>query len=214
MFEFAEVKYKDIVDIPHLAIGDGLVVMLGPSGGGKTTVLRMLNKMISPTQGTILYNGRDLKNLKSVEHRRKVMMLSQNPVMFDGDIRNNLTAGLRFQNRQPPGDDELITTLSLLQLGKDLGTPVQHLSGGEKQRIALGRLLLCDPAVYLLDEPSAALDDATEEAVIRLVAQQVRTARKTVVMVTHSRSIAERYADQVIEIWGGKVRSDAHEHDN
>lgn len=214
MFEFIEVKFKDIVDIPHLNIGEGLTVMLGPSGGGKTTILRMLNKMISPTQGRILYNGQELKSIKSVEHRRQVMMLSQSPAMFDGTIRDNLTAALRFQEREAPGDTDLYNTLSKLQLDKDLEMPVQQLSGGEKQRVALGRLLLCDPAVYLLDEPSSALDEDTEEAIIKVVAEQVHSARKTVLMVTHSRLLADRYADQVIEIWGGKVRRDGHEHDN
>jgi putative ABC transport system ATP-binding protein len=214
MFDFIEVKFKDIVDIPRLNIGEGLTVMLGPSGGGKTTILRMLNKMISPTQGRILYNGQELKSIKSVEHRRRVMMLSQSPAMFDGTIRDNLTAALRFQEREAPGDGELYNTLAKLQLDKDLGTPVQQLSGGEKQRIAMGRLLLCDPEAYLLDEPSSALDEDTEDAIIKVVAEQVRTARKTVLMVTHSRLIADRYADQVIEIWDGKVRRNGHEHDN
>jgi putative ABC transport system ATP-binding protein len=207
MFELIEVKYKDIVDIPNLSISRGLTVLLGPSGGGKTTILRMLNKMISPTRGRILFDGKDLKQIKSVEHRRNVMMLSQNPAMYEGTLRDNLTIALRFQEKESPGDDELYKILSGVRLHKDLETPVYQLSGGEKQRLALGRLFLCDPAVYLLDEPSSALDDDTEDAIIKMVSEHIETTRKSVVMITHSKALAEKYADEIIEISDGKIIS-------
>ena len=102
MFELIEVKYREVVDIPHLYIAEGLTVVLGASGSGKTTVLRLLNKMISPTQGRIFFNGIDIKQIHSVEHRRNVMMLSQNPAMFEGTIRNNLTVAFKFQEKELP----------------------------------------------------------------------------------------------------------------
>lgn len=205
MFELIEVKYKDIVDIPHLRIRPGLTALIGPSGSGKTTVLRMLNKMISPTQGQILYHGSDLHMLRSVEHRRSVMMLSQNPVMFEGSIRDNLTVALHFQERPSPADTELCRILASLQLDKELDSPAHQLSGGEKQRLALARLFLCDPAVFLLDEPSSALDEDTEDTIIRLVSEHLRTNDRSAIMVTHSKSIAEKYADEIVEMAAGVI---------
>jgi putative ABC transport system ATP-binding protein len=205
MFEFKNVKYKDIVDIPNLRINEGLTVLLGPSGSGKTTVLRMLNKMISPTEGSIFFNGLDLKELKSVEHRRNAMTLMQSPAMFEGTIRDNLTIPFRFQEKELPDDLALRSVLDDVQLNKELDTPVHLLSGGEKQRVALGRVFLCNPKVYLLDEPSSALDDATEDAIINLVATRIKTDGKSAVMVTHSKAVAEKYGDAIIEMADGKI---------
>ena len=205
MFEFINAKYKDIVDIPQLTINEGLTVLLGPSGSGKTTVIRMLNKMISPTEGAILFYGTDLKEVKSVEHRRNVMTLMQSPAMFEGTIRENLTIPFRFQEKELPDDQTLRGVLENVQLDKNLDTPVHQLSGGEKQRVALGRVILCNPTVYLLDEPSSALDDATEDVIINLVASHVKTDHKSAVMVTHSKAVAEKYADEIIEMADGRI---------
>lgn len=205
MFEFIDVKYKEIVDIPALQIHEGLTVLLGPSGCGKTTVLRMLAKMISPAKGAILYQGQDLKTLDSVAHRRNVMMLTQSPVMFEGSIRDNLTIGFKFQEKPVPDDEALAAILAKVGMIKDLSLPAQQLSGGEKQRIALGRLFLANPEVYLLDEPSSALDDETEDAIIRMVSEQIKRDQTSIIMVTHSKAIAEKYADEIIEMSGGKI---------
>ena len=205
MFEFHQVKYKGVVDIPDLNIDHGLTVLMGESGSGKTTVLRLLNKMISPTQGRLLFEGKDLKQIPSVAHRRKVLLLSQSPVMFDGNIRDNLTMAFRFQGKVGPEVEALDEILTRVRLNKNLDTPVQQLSGGEKQRLALGRVLLLDPAVYLLDEPSSALDDHTEDTIIKLIAEHLKTNGKSAVMVTHTRLMAEKYADEIIEMAEGKI---------
>ena len=205
MFELINVKYQDIVDIPNLYINEGLIVLFGASGSGKTTVLRMLNKMISPTQGRILFNGQDIKQIPSVAHRRNVMMLSQNPTMFKGSIRDNLTIAFTFQKKAIPDDEELHNVLAKVQLNKDLNMPVNQLSGGEKQRLALARVFLLDPSVYLLDEPSSALDDDAEDTIINMVSEHIKRTKKSAIMVTHSKSVAEKYADEIIEMTKGKI---------
>ena len=191
MFEFIDVKYGNIIDLPRLFINTGITVLIGASGSGKTTILRMLNKMISPTQGSILFNGVDLKQIKSVEHRRKVTMLTQNPAMFEGTVRDNLTMALRFQDKVIPGDEDLQLVLEQVQLNKPLDAPSHNLSGGERQRLALGRVLLVDPEVYLFDEPTSALDEDTEDTIIEMTVSHVKQHEKSLVMVTHSKIIAE-----------------------
>lgn len=103
MFEFKDVKFKEVLDIPSLYIAkDRITSLIGPSGGGKTTILKMLNKMLSPSEGHIMFNGQNLDQIDSVLHRKHVTMLSQAPAMFDGNIKDNLIAGLRFQKRKYP----------------------------------------------------------------------------------------------------------------
>jgi len=204
MFEFKDVKYKGIVHIPGGTIEKGKVTTLvGESGGGKTTILKMLNKMISPTQGEILYEGRELSKIDSVIHRRQVTMLSQNPVVFDGSIKDNLVAGLNFQGRLIPDDNTLKRVLEQVSLKKELEEVSDRLSGGERQRLALGRILLLDSPVYLLDEPSSALDDQTEGIIIDMITDYVRGNNKTLVMVTHSRTVAQKYSDVVFKVSNG-----------
>jgi putative ABC transport system ATP-binding protein len=205
MFEFIDVKFKDIIDLPALCIEKGkITTLVGTSGSGKTTILKLMNKMLSPTQGVILFNRTNLGLINSVTHRRQVTMLSQNPAMFEGNIRDNLQVGLKFQEKDIPGDNVLKGILEQVKLNKPLDSPVNNLSGGEKQRLALGRILLFNPEAYLLDEPSAALDDQTEEAIIEMVTGHVKDNNKTLVMVTHSKAIAAKYADTIIEIAGGR----------
>lgn len=204
MFEFQDVMYKEILSIPSLTISDGsITTLIGPSGSGKTTILKLLNKMLSPTEGNILFYGRRMDEIDSVAHRRQVTMLSQTPAMFDGNIKDNLIAGLRFQKREIPDDTALTEMLDKVRLKKDLNGSVLTLSGGEKQRLALGRVLLLDPKVCLLDEPSSALDETTAEAVIDMIVRYAKDENKPLVMVTHSKAVAERYSDDIIEVFQG-----------
>lgn len=208
LFEFIDVKYQNILDLPRLYIEkEKVTTIVGASGSGKSTILRMLNKMLSPTQGRILFNNTDLSQINSVTHRRHVIMLSQNPAMFEGSIRDNLNVGLKFQEKSALSDDVLLGVLEKVKLKKELDSSANTLSGGEKQRLTLGRVLLLNAEVYLLDEPSSSLDDETEESIIQMVTEHVRKETKTLVMVTHSKAIAEKYSDVIIEISGGKCCS-------
>lgn len=206
MFTLKDVTYRDIVDIPHLDIPSGKVTcIVGRSGSGKTTTLRMLNRMISPDTGTILYKGTPISEIDPVRLRRQVVMLPQTPVMFDGTIRDNLLIGLEFSEREPVPDDALHRVLEIMDLRKELEDDAATLSGGEKQRVALGRILVMRPDAALLDEPSSALDEGTERAVIGRLADAARERGVTVVMVTHSRPLAEAVADHLVEIEAGRV---------
>ncbi|WP_045218630.1 ABC transporter ATP-binding protein [Desulfonatronum thioautotrophicum] len=205
MFEFIDVQYENILELPHLVIGTEQVTSLvGASGSGKTTVLRLLNKMISPTSGRILFQGEDLGQRDSVRHRRDVVMLSQNPAIFEGTVGDNLRAGPRFQEKEPPGDETLKPLLEQVRLVKALDEPADKLSGGERQRLALARVLLLKPRVYLLDEPSSALDEETEQLIFDMLTAHVRSTGTTIIMVTHSRAVARKYSDTIISMSAGK----------
>lgn len=200
MFRFEQVTYKDIIDIREMTIPTGLTALVGPSGSGKTTLLRLMNKLVTPSYGIIYYQGMDISEIPSVEHRRKVMMLSQNPILFPGNIRENLNVGFHFQKKEAPKDQRLLDMLQQVQLEKVLDDPVESLSGGERQRLVLARVCLLEPEVYLLDEPSAALDDVSEDAIVSMLSRYTKEKGKSAVMVTHARSVAEKYCDEIIEL--------------
>ena len=204
MFELKNVKFLDVLDIPYLKIRKGKVtVITGPSGSGKSTLLKLLNKMLSPTSGNIYYKGTDLKEFDSIKLRREIPMLGQDVIRFRKNVKDNLLQGLIFQERDKVSDEILINALKAVGLDMKLDTDIESLSGGEMQRVAIARLLLLDSDVYLLDEPTSALDSATEDLVIKNFIE--KSQGKTIVYVTHSEKIANKYADRKIRIVGGKL---------
>ncbi len=208
MFCLRGVRYRDILDIERLEIPEGKVTcIVGESGSGKTTLLRLLNKLISYDNGEIVYKGRSLKDIDSVELRRRVVMLPQTPPIFPGTVRDNLLIGLVFSEKPLVGEEKLLEIMEMVHLDKGLDEDAEKLSGGEKQRLALGRVLLMDPEVFLLDEPSSALDEDTEEVVIGSLVKYAGERGKTVVMVTHSKQVARSFSDKIVEINHGRVVS-------
>lgn len=206
MFEIIGLKYKGILDIPALTLSRPVVCILGASGSGKTTLLRMLNKLNAPDEGKILYRGEELAGLESVALRRRVVMLGQTPVLYDGDIAENLLIGRTFSQKPPVGEEALLRSLERVGLHKGLHEACHNLSGGEKQRLCLARVMLMDAETYLLDEPSAALDKETEGFVVDAFARFAEEGGRQLIMVTHSEQVAARYPDSRVTLEKGRVK--------
>ncbi|RYM05409.1 ATP-binding cassette domain-containing protein [Sporolactobacillus sp. THM7-7] len=214
LFQIRQLKYRHILFIDELAIPQRKITcIVGESGSGKTTLLRMLNHMISPDSGDIEISGRSVYDWDPIELRRNVVMLSQTPVMFPGTVRDNLIIGLRFAGRAPVTDARLEKMLKRVRLNKGLDAESASLSGGEKQRVSLARILLLDPPVLLLDEPTSALDEETTRFIMERLTGYARQEKKTVVMVTHSSAVVRDYAEYVIEIKSGHVVKEGERHD-
>lgn len=206
MFVLKQVRYKDILNIEDLRfLSEKITCIIGPSGSGKTTLLRLLNKLISYDSGSIFFRNQSLDEMDPIELRRQVVMLAQNPIIFEGTVRDNLLIGLKFSEKPLVDDQALRNILSRVYLHKDLDELSKDLSGGEKQRLALGRVLLMNPEVFLLDEPSSALDEETEQLIIEEMVCSVKQDKKTLIMVTHAHKIAEVYGDQIVEIRNGQA---------
>lgn len=206
MFKIENLKYKNILDIESLVIpNEKITSILGASGSGKTTLLRHLNKLITPDSGNIFYFHKSLVGINSIELRRKVVMLSQNPAIFPGTIKDNLLLGLKFSEKPLAIESKLDEILKMIKLNKSLNENAENLSGGEKQRLALGRVILMEPEVFLLDEPSSALDEETANLLIEKLVTYVKSTNKTLIMVTHSKAIASKFSDNIIDISNGKV---------
>jgi ATP-binding cassette subfamily C protein LapB len=187
------------------------VALIGRVGSGKSTIQRLMMGLYQPTEGAVLVDGIDLRQLDPADLRRHVASVSQDVTLFYGTLRDNITFGLPFAsdgaivaaaevaglsefiNRHPQGFD--------LQVGER----GEHLSGGQRQAVGLARAMLHNSPVLLLDEPSSAMDFSTEAAITRRLQQLTRG--KTVVLVTHRTSLLG-LVDRVIVIDGGKVVAD------
>ncbi|MBB6218993.1 putative ABC transport system ATP-binding protein [Anaerosolibacter carboniphilus] len=205
VFQLKQIQYKDILQVEHMDIPlHRITCIVGESGSGKTTLLKMLNALISPTQGEIYFQEERIQDMDSVQLRRKVIMLGQNPVVFPSTIRDNFHAALGFSERALLPDQKLEEYLRMVHLNKSLDQTVESLSGGERQRLALARVFALDPEVLLLDEPSSALDEETEIFIIEETVNYAKKFNKTVIMVTHSKLIAEIYGENIIKISKGR----------
>lgn len=206
MFHFKKVKYKQILDIEELHIpAQKVTCIVGQSGSGKTTLLRLLNQLISSDEGEITWQGTLLDEISPIKLRREVVMLPQMPSVFPGTVADNLQIGLKYSEKPLAHNDLLMEVLKKVHLHKSLSDDADRLSGGEKQRLALARVLLLNPEVYLLDEPSSALDESTEHLLIESLVKNSKENNKTLIMVTHSKKIAVAYSDYIIEIQNGSV---------
>jgi len=206
MFRLIDIKYKNVLDIRELIIPKNKITcIVGPSGGGKTTLLKLLNKMITQDSGDIYYKEQNINNIPPVNLRRSVVMLSQNPHIFEGNIKENLIIGLKFSERSIPNDDTLKQFLNKVSLNKDLYDSCGNLSGGEKQRLCLARVMVMDADIYLLDEPSSALDKDTEYDIISKISSYCKENNKTLIMITHSSEVSNNFADCIVSIKSGEV---------
>ena len=203
MFRLEAVSYKNILAIERLTLpGNKVTCIVGESGSGKTTLLRLLNKMVSPDAGEIYYQNIPLSSIPAIKLRRKVVMLQQLPVIFPGSVSDNLQAGLRFAEKAPVSAEKLRETLSLVHLRKELNSPAEKLSGGEKQRVAIARALLLDPRILIMDDSTSAVD-LTTEAAIQKALDVLMKGRTSFVIAQRISTVMN--ADKIIVLDKGEV---------
>jgi putative ABC transport system ATP-binding protein len=183
-------------------LGEGATAILGPSGSGKSTLLRLLNRLADPDSGTVRFRGADVRELDPLELRRSAALVPQLPAPVPGSVAENVRFGPGLLGRQPDPDE------FMRMAGLDGGfaeRDAARLSVGEQQRVMLARALALEPEVLLLDEPTAALDDAAKEGVERTLAELADRSGLSLVVVTHERAQAERLAQRVVRLNAGRA---------
>jgi len=206
VFLLENLIYRDILEIGSALFREGeLTYIAGESGSGKSTLLKHLNRMLTPDAGKIYFNGEDIAGLDPVRLRRQACMLPQTPVIFEGDIPYNLTAGAVFSGKPYPNKEKILKALDTVQLKVPLEASPATLSGGELQRLSLARVLIADPEVFLLDEPSSSLDRENEREVMARLTGYLKTNKKSAVIVTHSENIASEFSDRILRLKGGRL---------
>jgi putative ABC transport system ATP-binding protein len=194
-----------IVDEVTVAVRSGEVLaVVGSSGSGKSSFLRLLNRLDEPTSGTVFLEDVDYRQIPPGELRRKIGMVTQRAFLFPGTVYENLSFGPRQRGE---GLSEILAQELLDRVGLPgyLARDVANLSGGEAQRISIARALANSPTVLLLDEPTSALDETSKSGVESLINEIIREHSLTCVMVTHDVAQAARMATSVMVLEGGRV---------
>ncbi|KAL8042831.1 hypothetical protein ABFX02_09G077500 [Erythranthe guttata] len=192
---------KVSVDIPRGAI----MGVIGPSGSGKSTFLRALNRLWEPAAATVFLDGVDICDIDVLTLRRKVGMLFQLPVLFQGTVADNVRYGPELSGKKL-SDNEIYKLLALADLDSSFYTKSgAELSVGQAQRVALARTLANEPEVLLLDEPTSALDPISTQNIEDVLVKLKNEIGLTVVIVSHSIKQIQRIADVACLLVNGEI---------
>lgn len=181
-----------------------LLGLVGASGSGKSSLLRLLNRLDEPTSGTVFLENQDYREISPRVLRQRIGMVTQRPFLFPGDIASNLRFGPAQRGEALP-DTEIAQLLDRVGLPEFASRNVANLSGGEQQRVSLARSLANRPEILLLDEPTSALDEQSKAGIEELVRKLVSEECLTFVLVTHDREQARRLCHRVALIEAGRL---------
>lgn len=207
IYRSGEVEIRAVDDISFEIQKGEFVVIVGPSGAGKTTVLNMLGGMDACSEGTILVDGSEVSRYNArqlTEYRRRDIGF----VFQFYNLVQNLTAleNVELASQICPHPLDAAQVLAQVGLSHRMDNFPAQLSGGEQQRVAIARALAKNPKLLLCDEPTGALDYKTGKAILKLLQDTCRTTGKTVVLITHNSAFAD-IADRVIHVREGRVAS-------
>lgn len=211
-FKYGEDDPKPSLMIPNLEIISGeKIAILGRNGAGKSTLLQLLSGMQTPVQGKIKLDGVELSLIDPSDVRRDMGLLNQNAHLFFGSVRENLTLGAPLAS-----DEEILNALKItgaIHFVQEKKEGLDHMileggigfSGGQKQALLLARLLIRQPNILLLDEPTASIDDVSEKQLIDHL--KLWLGQRTLIVATHRRAVLE-LVDRIIVVNDGKIVMD------
>ncbi len=186
-----------------------VVSIIGPSGGGKSTFLRCLNLLETPSGGKVYYKEQDItdKKLNTIDFRRQIGMVFQNFNVFPNmTVLDNITLAPVLEKKIPKKEarEEAMSLLRRVGLEDKAGEYPRKLSGGQKQRLAIVRALAMHPEVMLFDEPTSALDPEMVKEVLNVIEELTRSGM-TILIVTHEMGFAREVSDRVLFISDGVI---------
>ena len=200
---------RDILKNINLSVDKGEVfTLIGPTGAGKTTLLRLIDLIDVPTSGKIYFDGVDTAESARVrlEMRRRMAFVLQKPVVFNMSVYDNIAYGLKWRGVGKSRLREKVNSvLEVVGLSADKNRNARILSGGEAQRVAIGRAIAIEPEVLLLDEPTANLDPISASRIEELITSIIRHYATTIVMATHDMSQGQRLADRIGVLMNGEL---------
>jgi putative ABC transport system ATP-binding protein len=199
------VKEKVLVADATFEVRTGEVLaIVGPSGSGKSSLLRLLNRLDEPTTGTVYVEATDYRQIAPRDLRRKLGMVNQRPYLFPGTVEQNLRYG-PAQRGESLSQDSVEQLLARVGLKGYASRNIANLSGGEAQRVSVARTLANSPLVLLLDEPTSALDETSKLEVESTIQNIVRDHGLTCVLVTHDTAQAARLAERALILEAGRI---------
>ena len=197
-------------DLSFSAKSGELLVIIGPSGSGKSSLLRSINRLDEIASGRITLDGMDIADIPVIELRRQVGMVFQKTAPFPGTVAENIGFGLQLIGQKPDAN-RISEWMQMASLEDDLyDKDAGELSGGQEQRLGIARALANNPEILLLDEPTASLDPIATHTVEESLLKLRDRLHMTMLWVSHSIEQARRVADRVLLLDGGRlVRIDA-----
>lgn len=182
------------------------VTLTGPSGGGKSTLLRLLAALISKTSGSLTFKAEEIETYEPTAYRRQVSYAFQQPQLFGQTVADNLEFPFTIRN-EPFDNEKAVEFLGKVNLEPDsLNQPITELSGGERQRVALLRNILFMPEVLLLDEITTGLDVDNKAIINRLIGQLNQTEGLTIISITHDTS-EFKLANRLLTLKDGQLEA-------
>lgn len=190
-----------------------VISIIGPSGGGKSTFLRCLNLLETPTTGKIFFKGEDItsKKVNPVEYRRKMGMVFQSFNVFPHlTVLDNIILAPTLELKVPKNEatEEAMELLNRVGLADKAKEYPRKLSGGQKQRLSIVRALAMHPEVMLFDEPTSALDPEMVKGVLNVISDLAKSGM-TIMIVTHEMAFAREVSERVMFICDGVIKEDA-----
>ena len=197
------------LDDVSLVINQGeFVAIIGPSGSGKSTLLHIIGGIDKPTSGKVLINGADISSLRSdkmtIFRRQNIGIVYQFYNLIPTlNAENNITLPVLLDGKKVD-KEKLEELIQLLNLEKRRNAMPSELSGGEQQRVSIGRALINNPSILLADEPTGNLDSKASKEIVEIFKYYNKTYKQTILLVTHDEEIALQ-ADRIIKLQDGKI---------
>ncbi|NEP58142.1 MAG: ATP-binding cassette domain-containing protein [Symploca sp. SIO2G7] len=199
-----------LTDISFSVFPGDRICLIGPSGAGKTSLLRLLNRLSEPNQGEIYLENRDIRKIPILELRRQVMLVAQEPKLLGMTVREALAYPLWLQHLPQPTITERIETYreQLLIPEEWLGRTELQLSLGQRQLVAIARALVAQPKILLLDEPTSALDAGTASRLLSSLTELALKDKMTIVMINHQLDLAQLFCTRVLYLQDSQLLQD------
>jgi tungstate transport system ATP-binding protein len=200
---------KDVLKNINLKIEKAEVfTLIGPTGSGKTTLIRIIDMLEPPSSGKLLFNGVDIttSKAKQLEARRRMSYVQQKPLVFTMNVYDNVACGLRWRHLKANViKQKTEEALELVGMTEFRHRNAKTLSGGETQRVAIARALVTEPEILSLDEPTANMDPVSTAKVEEVLAHIINQRKITIIMTTHNMSQGQRLATRLGVLINGEL---------
>ena len=201
MIQTKDVVFKNFLSYPDLEIKQGeFTFIVGESGAGKTTLMRMINVSENVSSGNLLVDGVDIEEIDPIKQRQDFLLCGQSVYLFKGTIVDNFQKFYELRGLESPSIEKINEFLKLVVLDYDATIKVDSMSGGERQRVYLAIFISLAQKVIMLDEPTSALDDTSAKGLMTNLKAYAKENDLSVIIVSHAKKLVEEFADSVVDL--------------